>query len=68
MTQEELNAILDNDPYQQKRKEPTENEIRLFLREVNYHCPLCGKELQAKKQKKANRMFEIAQCHGDGSG
>lgn len=63
MTQEELNTILDNDPYQQKRKEPTENEIRLFLREVNYHCPLCGKELQAKKQKKANRMFEIAHIY-----
>ncbi len=34
MTQAELNAILDADSYHQERKNPTETEISLFLREV----------------------------------
>lgn len=63
MTQDELNKILDLDPYQQDRKKPTESEIRLYLREVNYHCPLCGKELQNRKQVKSNKLFEIAHIY-----
>lgn len=46
MTQEELNRIIDSDSYFAARKDPSEAEIRLFLREVDFHCPLCGIELQ----------------------
>ena len=49
---EDLKDTLKTDSYLQPRKNPTEAELRLFLREVNYHCPLCGKELQSRQQKK----------------
>lgn len=43
------------------RKSSTEAELRLYLRETNFCCPLCGKELQSRKQKKGSqKMFEIA--------
>ena len=63
MTREELNRKIDEDTYCQPRKDPTEFEIRLFLREIDYHCPLCGNELQYRKQKKHNRLFEIAHIY-----
>ncbi len=53
------NEVLDT--YLIKRKTNAEHEIRLYLREVNFHCPLCGKELQSRKQKKlSEKRFEIA--------
>lgn len=64
MTQEELNQIIECDMYCLERKRPSEAEIRLYLREVNYHCPLCGKELQSRKQKKSGvKQFEIAHIY-----
>ena len=63
MTQEELNKLIDADVYCQQRKEPTEFEIRLFLREVDYRCPLCGAELQYRTQRKHNKLFEIAHIY-----
>lgn len=51
------------DAYLKSRKNPTEAQIRLYLREVDYHCPLCGKELQSRKQKKNNKLFEIAHIY-----
>lgn len=64
MTQEELNQIIDSDPYFAARKDPSEAEIRLFLREVNFHCPLCGIELQNRQQKKLrHKRFEIAHIY-----
>lgn len=60
MTQEELNRIIDSDSYFAARKDPSEAEIRLFLREVDFHCPLCGVELQSRQQKKPrHKRFEI---------
>ncbi len=50
--------------YLQPRKKPNEAEIRLFLREVDYHCPLCGCELQSRKQKKlSEKKFQIAHIY-----
>lgn len=64
MTKEELNKILEEDPYHIARKEPTESDLRLYLREVEYHCPLCGKELQSRKQQKpAQKKFQIAHIY-----
>lgn len=61
MTKEEFLEARSNDKYLLPRKTRDECEIRLFLREVNFHCPLCGKELQYQKQKKpAAKLFEIA--------
>lgn len=63
MTQNELNKLIDADVYCRTRKDPTEFEIRLFLNEVDYHCPLCGKEFQYRNQKKPNKQFEIAHIY-----
>lgn len=64
MTQNELNEVLNADPYQKARINPNDAEIRLFLREVNYHCPICKKELQSRKQKKpSQKLFEIAHIY-----
>lgn len=61
---EELKKILASDIYFQPRRKPTEAELRLYLREVNYHCPICGKELQSRKQKKlSEKKFQIAHIY-----
>lgn len=51
------------DTYLKPRKKPTDTQLRLYLREVDYHCPLCGKELQSRKQRKNNKLFEIAHIY-----
>lgn len=64
MNKEELDKILQNDPYHKKRENPTEADLRLFLLEVNNHCPLCGKLLQSKQQKKKEqKLFQIAHIY-----
>lgn len=65
MTQEEYKEAVKNDQYLIPRKNRTEEyELRLFLREVDYHCPLCGKELQSRHQKKlSEKMFQIAHIY-----
>ena len=64
MTQEEYKEAVKNDPYLIPRKKSEEYENRLFLREVDYHCPLCGKELQSRRQKKlSEKMFQIAHIY-----
>ena len=64
MTKDELNKIIENDPYHKKRSCPSASDVRLYLREVNYHCPLCGKELQSRKQKKSEQQkFQIAHIY-----
>ena len=40
------------DPYLKKRKAPTEAEQQLYLKEVSFSCPLCGKILRHKKTRK----------------
>lgn len=48
------------DPYLKERKSPTEAEQQLYLKEVLFTCPLCGKDLRHRKQKKNNKLYEIA--------
>lgn len=48
------------DPYLKKRKAPTEAEQQLYLKEVSFVCPLCGKILRHRRQGKANKLYEIA--------
>ena len=52
-------AIAD-DPYLKDRKAPTPAEQQLYLKEVSFSCPLCGKDLRHRKQGKANKLYEIA--------
>lgn len=60
----DMKEFLRLDKYLQPRKGSNDAELRLFLREVNYHCPLCGKELQSRKQKKLNeKLFQIAHIY-----
>lgn len=64
MTKEELNKIIESDPYHKERENPTPSDLRLYLREVDYHCPLCGKELQSRRQKKTEQQkFQIAHIY-----
>lgn len=64
MTKEELNKIIEEDSYHKKREEPSEADLRLYLREVEYHCPLCGGELQSRSQKKrTQKRFQIAHIY-----
>lgn len=60
--------ISEDDPdlavYLKERASVTDADIRLHLREVNFHCPLCGKDLQRKGQKKRSvKLFEIAHIY-----
>lgn len=48
------------DSYLKQRKEPTEAEQQLYLKEVSFVCPLCGKILRHRKQKKPNKLYQIA--------
>lgn len=69
MTQDELNKILKDDPYHLERKSNSEVEIRYFLREVNYHCPLCGLDLDTSLHKNKEghkeglKNFQIAHIY-----
>lgn len=64
MTKEELKKIIDADPYHKERKPPNDTELRLHLKEVNYRCPLCGKEIQYRGQKKpTQKLFQIAHIY-----
>lgn len=50
--------------YLKERASVTDSDIRPYLREVNFHCPLCGKDLQRKSQKKRSvKLFEIAHIY-----
>lgn len=48
------------DPYLKERKAPTVVEQQLYLKEVSFVCPLCGKILRHRKQGKTNKLYEIA--------
>ncbi|HCX95302.1 MAG TPA: hypothetical protein DHH42_06490 [Clostridiales bacterium] len=63
MTQEELNRIIEQDTYLKERENPSPHDTTLFLREVSHHCPLCGKELIYKGQKKKNKLYQIAHIY-----
>ncbi|MDR3543675.1 MAG: hypothetical protein P4L69_22365 [Desulfosporosinus sp.] len=50
--------------YLQPRKKPSPAELQLFLLEVDKQCPLCGKELVSRKQKKLEeKRFQIAHIY-----
>jgi len=64
MPNEQILKEKENDSYLQPRRNPPEWEIRLFLHEVEYSCPLCGKLLQHSHQKKLNeKLFQIAHIY-----
>lgn len=64
MTKDEFKKLIESDPYHKDRKKITDAEIRLYLHEVDYHCPLCGKELQYRGQvKSGQKLFEIAHIY-----
>lgn len=55
--------LISKDSYLRKRKSPTPAEDQLYLRETEFHCPLCGKDLRHRKQKKANKLYQIAHIY-----
>ena len=53
-----------SDQYLRPRKKPTEADLRLYLLEVDNHCPICGKILQSRSQKKlTEKQFQIAHIY-----
>lgn len=63
MTTKDYQTLLDSDAYLIERKAPTTAEEQLFLRETNFRCCLCGKELRSRSQKKSNKLYEIAHIY-----
>ena len=45
------------DSYLKNRKAPTDAEQQLYLKEVSFRCPLCGKILRHRKQGKTNKIY-----------
>ena len=60
MVDEEFKSLLEADLYLIDRKDPTEPERQLYLKEVDFCCPLCGKIIRHSKQKKPTKFYEIA--------
>lgn len=48
------------DDYCKERKEPTQNELMLYLEEVNQLCPVCGKAFLYQTAKSTVKGCEIA--------
>ena len=48
------------DPDLKERKAPSEADQQLYLKEVSFLCPLCGASLRHRRQKKTNKLYEIA--------
>ncbi len=63
MTSEEFKSCLDSDSYLKQRKQPTEAEEQLYLKETKYHCCLCGKNLRHRKQAKGVKQYQIAHIY-----
>lgn len=63
MEYSEFETLKKNDDYLIKRRKPTPQEEQLFLKEVDFACPLCGKDLRNHKQLKKNKLYEIAHIY-----
>ena len=63
LSNNEFEAILNADSYLVPRKKPDEFDTQMFLKEVDFICPLCGKELRHNKQKKKDKLLQIAHIY-----
>ena len=57
---EAIASAIAADPYLKDRKAPSEADQQLYLKEVSFSCPLCGEDLRHRRQKKPNKLYEIA--------
>lgn len=62
MTKQEFEKAIKNDPYLKTRSFVSEGEKRILLREVNFRCPLCKKDLQVFGKMECSH-FEIAHIY-----
>ena len=63
MLKEKFKLLISNDEYLVERKDVSHFEKTMYLRETNFKCPICGKDLLNRKQKKSNSLFEIAHIY-----
>ena len=64
MTNEEYKYRIEHDNYLIKRERISEVEKNIYLDEVDFICPLCGKRLYDKRNgKKRTPLFEIAHIY-----
>lgn len=60
MLDEEFKSLIEADTYLVDRQKATEAECQLYLKEVDFCCPLCGKIIRHSQQKKPTKFYEIA--------
>lgn len=63
MEDSKFEELKKEDKYLIDRKNTKETERYLYLREVDYTCPLCGKDLKNHKQKKGTTLYDIAHIY-----
>lgn len=59
----DINKVIEKDKYLVERKDPTPAECELFLKEANFTCCLCGKDLRNHTIKKQTKLYEIAHIY-----
>lgn len=63
MEDNEFEELKRKDKYHVERQRPTPAEEQLYLKEVDFTCPLCGMDLRNHKQAKQNKLYEIAHIY-----
>ena len=63
MNEEIFEILKKEDKYLVDRKSISDHEDRLHLKEVSFTCPLCGRDLVNRKQRKTNKLYEIAHIY-----
>ena len=63
MGDSEFETLKKADKYLIERRQPSPAEEQLFLKEVDFACPLCGKDLRNHQQPKNNKLYEIAHIY-----
>lgn len=63
MEDNEFEALKNNDKYLVERQRPSVADEQLYLKEVDFTCPLCGADLRNHKQTKQNKLYEIAHIY-----
>ena len=63
MKDNEFEVLKSNDKYLVERQRPTAADEQLYLKEVDFTCPLCGTDLRHHKQPKQNKLYEIAHIY-----
>ena len=59
----DIKKIIEEDEYLVERRNPTPPECELFLKEADFTCCLCGKDLRNHSNTKQTKLYEIAHIY-----